>query len=141
MTDVSGINTIHSQNGFLKTQNVLNPVSELGLLPTNLRFSGSFFTNELTMLRDMDYLPVVLISMFDNVAERILQLGGNPLTTAKAYLNTSKLAEEESDSFTPEYVLKVVLADLETLHKTTLALVELCDEANDISTGNMIGGD
>lgn len=77
--------------------------------------------------------------VYDDVAERILQLGGKPLASVKAYLEATKLNEEEGSAFAPEQVLKAVLADFESVHGTVLEIMSLCDEANDISTGNMLG--
>lgn len=60
--------------------------------------------------------------MFDDLAERVAQLGGTPVVTLSEALKLSKVKEETKTSFTSKEVLKEVLkiyqrleADFETL--------------------------
>ena len=124
---------IDTLNGLLADAHILNV--KLHNYHWNIQGSQFFPIHELTE-KYYDYF----FGVYDDVAERVLQLGGKPLASTKAYLEATKLDEEEGNAFTPEQVLKAVLADFETMHKTALEIMGLCDEASDISTGNMIGG-
>ena len=124
---------IDTLNSLLADAHILNV--KLHNYHWNIQGSQFFQIHELTE-KYYDYF----FGVYDDVAERVLQLGGKPLASAKAYLEATKLDEEEGSAFAPEQVLKAVLADLEVVHKTTLEIMDLCDEANDIGTGNMIGG-
>lgn len=53
--------------------------------------------------------------MFDDLAERILQLGGEPIVTLKEALEVSKIKEETKNSFTSKEVLKEILKIYENL--------------------------
>jgi starvation-inducible DNA-binding protein len=77
---------------------------------------------------------------FDDVAERILQLGEKPLSTVKAYLEAATLTEDEGSSFEPAYVLKQVSADFTTLLNQTKAANSLAEAAGDVATLDLLGG-
>lgn len=79
-------------------------------------------------------------AQFDEVAERILQLGSKPASTAKAYLELATIQEDEGTKFEAIYVLENVVADFALLLgkiKDTLALAE---EANDTGTQDLLSG-
>ena len=123
---------IDTLNGLLADTHILNV--KLHNYHWNIQGPQFFPIHEMTE-KYYDYF----FGVYDDVAERILQIGGKPLASAKAYIEASKLSEEEGSAFTPEQVLKAVLADFETVHATVVEILGLCDEANDISTGNMLG--
>ncbi|MCG8524857.1 MAG: DNA starvation/stationary phase protection protein [Opitutales bacterium] len=77
-------------------------------------------------------------AVFDDVAERILQLGKKPIATTKGYLEVSGLSEEEGNSFTAEQVFKSLAADFDYLHQNTIALLREAEELGDVTTGNMM---
>jgi starvation-inducible DNA-binding protein len=77
---------------------------------------------------------------FDDVAERILQLGEKPLATVKAYLEATTLTEDEGSSFEPSYVLKKISEDFTTLLEQTKATNSLAEEAGDTATLDLLGG-
>lgn len=65
-------------------------------------------------------------TMFDDLAERILQLNGTPLVTVKAMLDLSKIKEDEKTDFKAEYIIENIKKDFEyflntfkELHATT----------------------
>lgn len=55
----------------------------------------------------------IFADVFDDVAERILQLNQTPLVTIEEVAKVAKIKEEKSTSFKSEEVLKGVLADYE----------------------------
>jgi starvation-inducible DNA-binding protein len=75
--------------------------------------------------------------LFDDVAERILQLGDKPLATVAAYAQYSTLDEETGDSFEAVTVVKRVLADFQSLLGDAKHIVELAAKDEDIPTGNL----
>jgi starvation-inducible DNA-binding protein len=77
---------------------------------------------------------------FDDVAERILQLGEKPLATVKAYLAAATLEEDEGSSFEPAYVLEKVSADFTALLAQAKAANSLAEDAGDIATLDLLGG-
>jgi starvation-inducible DNA-binding protein len=76
---------------------------------------------------------------FDDVAERILQLGEKPLGTVKAYLAAATLEEDEGTSFEPTYILEKVAVDFTKLLEQAKATNSLADEADDIATQDLLG--
>jgi len=50
-------------------------------------------------------------TVYDDLAERILQLGGSPVVTLKDILQRTKIEEEAGTKFTAEYVVKALLKD------------------------------
>lgn len=53
--------------------------------------------------------------VYDDVAERILQIGGKPLTTLKSYLEKAKITEENKSEFSASEVINSVVNDFEYL--------------------------
>lgn len=76
---------------------------------------------------------------FDEVAERILQLGAKPHATAAGLLDASSIEEETGNAFEGKYVFKQVLADFETLHDRVASASELADGADDTGTADLLG--
>lgn len=54
-------------------------------------------------------------TIYDDVAERVLQLEGTPLVTMKVILEATTIVEEEQVSFSVEYILKSIMADFGTM--------------------------
>lgn len=55
-------------------------------------------------------------TIYDDVAERILQLGGKPLVTLKQILATTRIKEEERTEFEAKDVVKGLLEDFKFFH-------------------------
>lgn len=49
--------------------------------------------------------------MYDDLAERLLQLGIKPIVTLKAVVDKTKIQEETKDSFNVEYVAENIVKD------------------------------
>lgn len=74
---------------------------------------------------------------YDDVAERIIQLGGKPLTSMKDYLNVALIKEENGTSFEGKFVLSSVLADFEFLNAQYKEISKAAGENNDVPTANI----
>ncbi len=68
-------------------------------------------------------------TMYDDVAERILQLSGTPLVTLKAILSTATIAEEEKIEFSVEYIVRAIIHDFDVMQKLLVAIS--ADESTD----------
>lgn len=75
-----------------------------------------------------------LAKQYDDIAERLLQLDGKPLTTMKSYLDTSKISEEEKTEFTAKEVIENVLNDFNYLAEEFKKTSDLADESGDAAT-------
>ncbi|WP_291855718.1 DNA starvation/stationary phase protection protein [Marinilabilia sp.] len=73
----------------------------------------------------------------DEIAERILTLGGKPLHTFEDYLKTSKIAvvKDESDGMK---LVEATLDNLSTLIKLERELLEVAEKVNDEGTNALV---
>lgn len=78
--------------------------------------------------------------LFDDVAERIIQLGGNPYVTLSDILKNAKVKEEASTKFQPAQVLKIILDDFEYFLKSFKELSDVADELKDKVTADYANG-
>ena len=69
-----------------------------------------------------------IATLYDDLAERNLQLGVKPIVTLKKALEVSKIAEEDKTEFDAKYVMEHILKDLEYLVKE---FKELSENAGD----------
>lgn len=69
--------------------------------------------------------------VFDDVAERILQLGEKPFVTLSELLKAAKIKEESKSSFNSKDVLKAILSDYEYFLKSFTQLSSEADKAGD----------
>ncbi|PAF49747.1 DNA starvation/stationary phase protection protein [Helicobacter sp. 12S02232-10] len=74
--------------------------------------------------------------MFDDLAERIVQIGDKPVVTLTEALKTAKVKEEIRSDFRSDEVFKGILQDYEYLEKEFKQLSELADKENDKVTAN-----
>ncbi|MGX3098176.1 Dps family protein [Helicobacter sp. 23-1046] len=95
-------------------------------------------------VRGMDFHPThkalqeiyeEFAEVFDDTAERILQLGGTPYLTMSDISKNAKIKEESKSSFDSKTVLKAVLSDYEYFEKTFAELSQLADESGDKVSG------
>ena len=78
-----------------------------------------------------------LAEQYDEVAERIVQLGAKPLTSLHDYLNNSSIKEEEKNDFDGKTVLSSVLADFESLNNEYKEISKTAGENDDITTAGI----
>ncbi len=69
--------------------------------------------------------------VFDDVAERVLQIGGKPYVTLADMLKAAKIKEESKTSFNSKEVLKAILSDYEYFLKAFEGLSDEAEKAGD----------
>ena len=77
---------------------------------------------------------------YDDVAERILQLGGKPLSSMKDYLVAASIQEEIKNDFDGKFVLNSVLKDFELLNSEFKEISKAAGDAEDVPTTNIADG-
>lgn len=74
--------------------------------------------------------------MFDDLAERIIQLDGTPVVTLAEAVKISKIKEETKTTFTSKEILKEVLKIYNNLHEDFESLAKLADKDDDRVTAS-----
>lgn len=74
--------------------------------------------------------------MFDDLAERIIQLDGTPVVTLAEAVKISKVKEETKTTFTSKEILKEVLKIYNNLHEDFESLAKLADKDDDRVTAS-----
>lgn len=91
----------------------------------------------------MDFFPVhnqteemynSMATLFDDAAERVIQLGGTPYVTLAQVLSASKIKEEENNSFRSKYIVEAILKDYEYLLDLFKQIDESADSKGDTTT-------
>ena len=72
----------------------------------------------------------------DEVAERIRQLDGTPLSTMESYLKHATIDEEQTTSFTAEEVVERLLTDFQTLHNDSEQILSTAEDSGDTATAD-----
>lgn len=75
----------------------------------------------------------------DQLAERLLAIGGQPVATMKEYLETATLAETNNETKASEMVAALV-ADYKQMKDELASLANLAEENHDIITNDMATG-
>ncbi len=75
---------------------------------------------------------------YDELAERILQLGSKPFSSMKEYLENATIKEETGNDFSTGEVLKSVLSDFNYLVKKLRNTSDVASIEKDNTTVNMI---
>ncbi|WP_067517510.1 Dps family protein [Endozoicomonas ascidiicola] len=80
-------------------------------------------------------------TMYDDVAERILQLDGMPLVTLKTILGTATIEEEVKTEFSVEYILKSIISDFQEMqmHFKAISANEHTDDITRAYSDEQIG--
>lgn len=123
----------HSLNAILANMHVLN--AKLHNFHWNV-FGMQFHSIHKTTEAYYDYF----FKQFDDVAERILQLGAKPAATVKCYLELATIKEDEGSRFEPAFVLENVVADFTILRDQAKAVVVLAEKDGDLGTLDLLGG-
>lgn len=71
---------------------------------------------------------------YDEIAERIIQLGGKPFAAMKDYLNNASVKEETKNDFDGKFVLSAIIPDFESLRKEYLEISRIAAETGDTPT-------
>jgi starvation-inducible DNA-binding protein len=94
-------------------------------------------------VKGMDFSPVHLKTeeiynnmavLYDDAAERVIQLGEMPYLTTTDLAKATKIKEEKGDSFKSKEIVKNIIKDYEYLLASFQELSDLADEANDKAT-------
>ncbi|MGK9476372.1 Dps family protein [Melioribacter sp. OK-6-Me] len=72
--------------------------------------------------------------LFDEVAERIVQLGGKPFASMKEYLNNAAIKEESKNDFDGIFVLGSIRNDFELMNKEFKDISKIAEELEDSPT-------
>ena len=80
-----------------------------------------------------------MAEIFDDVAERAIQLGGRAITKIEELNKLAHPKTDNKDSYTPTEVLKGVLAEYEHLLGEFKKLEEVAEEAKDSTTVTIAG--
>lgn len=75
--------------------------------------------------------------LYDALAERIIQLGGKPLTSMKDYLSAASIKEENGNSFEGKFILNSVLADFDFMKTQYKEISKAAGENNDVPTATI----
>lgn len=78
-----------------------------------------------------------MAKLFDDTAERVLQLGDKALVCPKALLENAKVPKIEKCCFTTTEVLELIREDYKYLLSELKKLDELADKAGDTTTSNL----
>jgi starvation-inducible DNA-binding protein len=78
-------------------------------------------------------------TIYDDLAERILQLGGKPLVTLKQILATARIKEDERTNFEAKDIVKAMLEDFKFLHGEFKALSENADAITTAYADDQVG--
>jgi starvation-inducible DNA-binding protein len=74
---------------------------------------------------------------YDEVAERIVQLGGKPFASLQEYLKGTSLKEEMKNEFDTKYVLNALLSDFINLNNEFKEISITANENGDVPTANI----
>jgi starvation-inducible DNA-binding protein len=127
----------------MKSQNVKNLnllVADLNVLFVKLHnyhwnIEGSNFY---TLHNVTEELYNYVSTLYDDLAERILQLGEKPFSSLKEYLEVARINEEEKKNFSTHDVVLNVKDDLTLLNSKIKEAIKVAEELNDITTVNIL---
>ncbi|MBN1302144.1 MAG: DNA starvation/stationary phase protection protein [Melioribacteraceae bacterium] len=77
---------------------------------------------------------------YDEVAERVVQLGAKPLSSLQEYLKNARIQEEKGNVFDSKTVIESVLADFEMLNKDYKEIAQTAGEIDDAPTSALAEG-
>jgi len=75
----------------------------------------------------------------DEIAERILMIGGVPLHTLASVLKTATIREDEGIP-SADAMIDAIIADLRALHERAGAVIDRAEQAGDRGTVNLLDG-
>lgn len=91
----------------------------------------------------MDFFPVHnhteeiynnMSTLYDDAAERVLQLGEKPYLTMSELLKATKIKEEKGNSFKSKEVVKAIISDYKYLLKSFKDISQTAGDADDKTT-------
>jgi len=94
-------------------------------------------------VKGMDFAPIhakteeiynSMALLYDDTAERVIQLGDKPYLTMTDLMKATNIKEEKGDTFKSKEIIKNIIQDFEYLHASFSQLSDLADEADDKAT-------
>lgn len=91
----------------------------------------------------MDFFPVhnsteeiytAMSTLYDDAAERVLQLGAKPYLTLSEIVKATKIKEEKGDSFRSKEITKAIISDYKYLLKSFQEISKTAGDAGDKTT-------
>lgn len=79
-------------------------------------------------------------TVVDDVAERLLAIGGRPVASLKKVLEIATVEELSDESISSENTVNILVADFEKIVKDAAEIVELAEEAGDNGTADLFNG-
>ncbi len=79
----------------------------------------------------------MMSKVYDDTAERILQLGEKPILSMEEILKVTKIETEKGDSFDTKYVINAIIKDLKHMLKSWKKLSDTAGETGDKATVSM----
>ena len=99
--------------------------------------SGSCF---FTLHAKFEELYDQTATIFDDVAERILALGGNPVASSKKALETATISELSDEKISGQAAVKLLLEDVKSFSTASKEIRELAAETGDAITEDQFNG-
>lgn len=78
--------------------------------------------------------------IIDDVAERLLALGGSPVANLKKALELTSVKEREDAPISSDETIKSLISDVDYWIRDTKEIVELAEENNDGATADQFNG-
>lgn len=94
-------------------------------------------------VKGMDFAPIHakteeiynnMALLYDDTAERVIQLGDKPFLTMTDLAKATNIKEEKGDTFKSKEIIKNIIQDFEYLHASFSKLSDVSDEADDKAT-------
>lgn len=76
-------------------------------------------------------------TIIDDVAERILAIGGSPVASMKKALELTRVKELADEGISSDHTVNVLITDVEYWIKDSKELVDLAEEAGDNGTADL----
>ncbi len=120
-----------------------NTISQLKIIQASSLIMFTKIHNYHWNIKGMQFFPIhemtekiyeQFSTLYDDVAERILQLGNKPLVLLDEVKNTSIIKEDSKTDFDATYVLENIVSDFETLLKEFKILSKVASEDEDNTT-------
>lgn len=116
-------------------------VATLGMLYTRLHQFHWYVkgTHFFTLHEKFEELYDEVTANLDEVAERLLAIGGEPYSTLKEFIDHSEIEEKVVDkNLSADDMVKAVIADFETMRNSLEEGIELTDEHGDYPSNDLL---
>lgn len=75
--------------------------------------------------------------LYDDIAERVLQLGSKPPATVKEYLENASIKEETQTTFVAHEVINGLIHDFGLLRVEYYDILQMAENSDDVATANI----